>query len=577
MLVRCVPKSDPEIHHLMDQHGNFASCPASAKLEQDPRHKPIPLKKPNLHDNQPGDYLEAKLASDAVGFFLLTCNGPGYTVIPLNPGKRLYLVDQHSGYPPGLDQMIRTLQERDIWVVRSWLDVTRRVDAMADPNEKRAKYQARWYKEIASPGEKAITNHENHWHPGRYSLPNTVEERYQTFTEHHSESELCRLLLENPELLSHYVDEGLFFSGNYPCHAHGAVLQAQAAAPEVTEFDERLTCAFCMKNSRFASPRTTEVRQKKTENPIEDENILRTYLTKGQLSGWRLHDPGCLNTLYRGKPLVQVIDAEGNVRAHQMYFIADPVHESRSKVANSRDRSCPYVRTFVLDHHDRQKTGPLFVSYREVTEIIHRENNRKLGEMINDSALWVSTALESRKRLEPPESLLAFTKFKEKLKEATEVYKKQYASSALCLELETYKTLWQQLPAPLSPTEQAVSDFLVKANKKFCQLYTWSHLISELILLNKNTDSNLHCVLEPIIQKLALRRLRARDYLHQSIIKHSPPPHPAWPLSMTRLATPFSWEKLQSTDPCFRQISERGTEILVQLQKLTFKNISQGR
>ncbi|WP_257284404.1 hypothetical protein [Endozoicomonas sp. SESOKO1] len=570
MLVRCVPKSNLEVHSLMDRYGKFDACPASANLEKDPRHKPVPLSKTNSHGKQPEHYLEATLASDAVGFFLLTCNGPGYTVIPFNPGKRFYQVDGHNGYPP--DPFIRTLQQRDIWVVRSWLDVTRKINAMADPNEKRVRLYAFYERRLASPCEqKAMVSHENHWNPGRYSLPNTADERYQTFTEHHRESKLCRMLLKTPELLRHYVDEGLFFSGNYTCgQAYSSILQAQAAAPGLTGLEERLTCAFCMKNSRFSETRTIEISQKKPKSPIDAENIIRTYLSKGQLCSWKLHDQSCFNSLYRDKPLVQVIDAEGNARAYQMYFIADPVHESGSKVANRRDRSCPYVRAFVLHPHDTQKTGSLFVSRRELTEIIHQENNRERREMIHDSALWVSTALESApRRLQPPESLYAVMKFNEKLKEATEAYQAQYASSALCLELATYKTLWQQLPAPLSPTEQVVYDFLVKANKRFCHLYTWSHLTNELMLLKNNIDINCACVLDPIIKKMAQRRERARNHLQQSLNMHSSAPCPAWPLAMTRLATPFSWEKLQSHNPCFRQISESGTEILAQLQKLT--------
>ncbi len=574
MLVRCVPKSASEIDRMMNQHGDFDICPASANLEKDPRHKSVPLTKPNSLSTAPGHYLEAKLESDVVGFFLLTCNGPGYTVIPLNPGKRLYLVDEHKGFVQGLNLVIKTLQERDIWVVRSWLDVTRKIDAITDPKERRIKDDSCWM-------DPTIW-YENHCNAGRCSLPNTTADRYQTFTEHKGESGLCRMLLNTPELLSHYVDEGLFFSGSYACDkaADKSLLQTQAAAPGVKGLDERLTCAFCLKNSRFVAAGITETFQKEQKNPIKAENITRSYLKTGVLQRDGLHDSRCLRNIYRDKPLVQLIDAEGNVRATQIYFIADPVQESRLNEPDKMDRSCPYLRVFVLHPHDRQKAGSLFASHREVAEIIHQENNRKLREMINSSAREVSSVIidSGRNRLLGlPEHSRTVGKFKKKLDKATLAFQVQYASSALCLELESYKKLWQQLPAPRSPTEQVVSDFLVNANRAFCQLYTWSHLMGELILLRNNLSSHLHFVLKPIIQKVALRRLRARDYLHQSIIKHSSPPHPAWPLSMTRLATPFSWEKLQSGDPCFRQISEIGTEILVQLQKLTFKNITQGR
>ncbi|WP_257284403.1 hypothetical protein [Endozoicomonas sp. SESOKO1] len=567
MLVRCVPKSESEIHRLKEPYGNFDICPASNNLEKDHRHKPVPLKKTNSPDNQPGHYLEAKLPTEAVGFFLLTCNGPGYTVIPLNPGKRLYLVDEHRGFPPGLDLVIKTLQERDIWVVRSWLDVTRKIDAITAPKERRTNFDARWTKKRMDEW----VHYENHCNAGRCSLPNTTDNRCQTFTEHSGESGLCRLLSKTPESLCHYVNEGLFFSGSYACDGvNPAILQAHAAAPGVKGLDERLTCVFCMKNSRFDVATITGIFQETQKKPIEAEKIVRSYLSRGGMYGLGLHDSNCLHNRYRDKPLVQIIDVEGNIRASQIYFIADPVQESKSNDPDRMDRSCPYIRVFVLHPHDTQKTGSLFVSHREITEIIHQENNRKLGEMINDSALGVSLALIEleQMRLEYAGFSRVFRKFEQKLQEATEAYQIQYTSSALCLELETYKQLWQQLPAPQSPAEQDVSEFLVNANREFCQLYAWCHLMSELISLKENTEGNWHFLLEPIIDKVALRRKRAWDYLNQSINRHSPSTAPD-DLNMTRLAAPVSWEKLQGSNPCYRQICESGTEILAQLQKLT--------
>ncbi|WBA80141.1 hypothetical protein [Endozoicomonas sp. GU-1] len=154
---------------MMNHHGDFDMCPASANLEKDPRHKSVPLTKPNSLSTAPRHYLEAKLDSDVVGFFLLTCNGPGYTVIPLNPDKRLYLVDEHKGFVQGLDLVIKTLQERDIWVVRSWLDVTRKIDAITNPKEPRIKDDSCWMDPVIW--------YENHCNAGRCSLPNTTADR----------------------------------------------------------------------------------------------------------------------------------------------------------------------------------------------------------------------------------------------------------------------------------------------------------------------------------------------------------------------------------------------------------------
>lgn len=317
---------------------------------------------------------------------------------------------------------------------------------------------------------------------------------------------------------------------------------------------------------------------KKQKNPIEAENVIRSYLKTGGLRRDGLHDSCCLRNIYRDKPLVQIIDAEGNVRATQMYFIADPVQESRSNEPDKMDRSCPYLRVFVLHPHDTQKAGSLFASHREVAEIIHQENNRKLREMINSSALRVSRALTGleQKRLKYAEFSRAVRKFEQQLHEATEAYETQYPSSALCLALETYQKLWQELPAPQSPTEHDITEFLANANREFCQLYAWCHLMRELMILKENTERNWHCLLEPIIQKVALQRQHILDLLNQSINVHSSSASAHCPF-LARLATPFPWEKLHGSDPRYRQISECGNEILAQLQELSCEDITQAR
>ena len=184
-----------------------------------------------FHQSERGkNYKQVTLPEKVSAFFLSRCGG--HRLMPLAQNDRLFIVDDKDGFPPGLAKCAIELRKRNIWVVQSRSRANRQ--AIASKSVLRAwPYHTR--RDIPYRPKK-------HCNIAKSILPNTREERQETFKNNDSSSSLCALLATHPEQIQRYISEGFFYSGQLTCEGPGHSVSVEG---EMKKQTETVCCAYC--------------------------------------------------------------------------------------------------------------------------------------------------------------------------------------------------------------------------------------------------------------------------------------------------------------------------------------------
>ena len=470
-----------------------------------------------FHQSDRGeDYKQVTLPEKVSAFFLSRCGG--HRLMPLAQNDRLFIVDDKDAFPPGLAECAIELRKRNIWVVQSRSRANRQ--AVASKSILRAwPYHAR--RDIPYRPKK-------HCNIAKSTLPNTREERRETFKNNDLSSSLCALLATHPEQIQRYISEGFFYSGQYTCEGSGHSVSVEG---DMVKQTETVCCAYCH-DIFFFNTRKIEELIDLQRNSFEGWQEAEAYLNSK-----KMHDRyGCrYMKLPKADALLEMRDQAGRIRPTEYYFIVDPVLESTGDVDELQE-SCTYTRVFVMADISEQERRQLVISHDQIIKLIHQQHLDTLCTRTHESIAPLTTALQS---------------FEQKFLELSASYQQMYDGSELNRAVTSYRLKLQRLPRPTTWLQQEMLDFLAGADAALRALYTTSKQLTHLLPLTSN--AGLLPVLTPKISKLVAQYQQAMQAVHGQI-------------NITNLTTLVPYELWNEST--LREIGEVGNEILDYLNRL---------
>ena len=470
-----------------------------------------------FHQSGRGEnYHQVTLPEKVSAFFLSRCGG--HRLMPLAQNDRLFIVDDKDGFPPGLAECAVELRKRNIWVVQSRSRANSQ--AVASNSVLRG-----WLHPTRVDIPYRLKKHCNF---AKSILPNTRDERQETFKNSASSSSLCALMATHPEQIQRYVSEGFFYSGRLTCEAPGHSVLVEH---ETVKQMESVCCAFCQDRFLFNIRKLEELRGLQ-RNSTEGWQAAEAYLNSK-----KMHDYYSCRYMELPKvdALLEVRDQAGRIRPAEYYFIVDPVLESTGSIDEFQE-SCTYTRVFVMADISEQERRQLVISRDQINEHIHQQHLDTLCTRTHESIAPLTTALQG---------------FEEKFRELSSSYQQMYDGSELNRALTSYRLKLQRLPRPTTSLQQEMLDFLAGADAALRALYATSKQLTHLLPLTCNVG--LLPVLTPKISKLVTQYQQAVQAVYGQI-------------NITNLTTLVPYELWNNS--VLREIGEVGNEILDYLNRL---------
>ena len=454
-------------------------------------------------------YRSVTLPEKVAAFFVSVCCND--QVIPLQSNDRIYVVDDEVGFPPGLAECAIELRKKNIWVVQKVSRVIRHVrgnqiadiQAQCDCCEKSLPIKA-------------------HQLRANSIRPNTREEIKETFQTNVSLSPLCDLMASFPELIHRCVCEGI-------CYAGRPELRTSDKMEYSFEGFELLRCVFC-KEQRFISSYALE---RLSNSQHQDRQAL-----KARLEREIRHADGCrFREFLNDGAVLTVSDLAGNVIPTQMYYIADPALETTGN-SDDTDKTCPYIRVFVMADISEQETGQLIISHDQISKLIYQQRLKNLCTRTNEDTDFLTAALQN---------------YEQMLQELAPKYQRLYDDSELNRAVTSYRSKLPRLPGPVTRLQQDVLDFMADADTQLRALYVASKQLTHLLPLTEGASAGLKTILTPKISELVAQYRQAMQAVHEQI-------------DITNLTTLVPYELWDSG--ALREIGEVGNEVLDYLNRL---------
>ena len=461
------------------------------------------------------NYQQVTLPEKVSAFFLSRCGG--HRLMPLAQNDRLFIVDDKDGFPSGLAECAIELRKRNIWVVQSRSRANRQAIASKYP-------LSGW---LCSPTRVDTSCRlKKHYNFAKNILPNTPDERLETFKNNASSSSLCALMATHPGQIQRYVREGFFYSGQLTCEGHSYRLEN-----EIVKQVESICCVFCQDKFLFNIGKMDELRG------LQRDSSEGWQAAEAYLNSKKMHDRYSCRymELPKADALLEVRDQAGRIRPTEYYFMVDPVLESTGSV-DELQGSCTYTRVFVMADLSEQERRQLVVPHDQINELIHQQHLDALCTRSHESIAPLTTALQS---------------FEQKFRELSSSYQQMYDSSELNRAVTSYRCKLQPLPRPTTRLQQETLDFLAGADAPLRTLYASSKQLTHLLPLTCNVG--LLPVLSPKINKLVAQYQQAVHAVHGQI-------------NITNLATLVPYELWNKSN--LREIGEVGNEVLDYLNRL---------
>ena len=471
----------------------------------------------SFHQSDRGEnYQQVTLPEKVSAFFLSRCGG--HRLIPLTQNARLFIVDDKDGFPPGLAECAIELRKRNIWVVQSRSRANRQAIASIYP-------MRGWQYPTRVDRPYRLKKHCN---VAKNILPNTRDERQETFKNNASSSSLCALLATHPEQIQRYVSEGFFYSGQLTCEGSGSSVLVER---ELVTQTESVCCAFC-EDQFFYNLRKVEELRGLQRNSFDGWQAAEAYLNSK-----KMHDHYSCRymELPKADALLEVRDQAGRIRPTEYYFMVDPVLESTGSV-DEFQKSCTYTRVFVMADISEQERRQLVIPHDQINEVIHQQQLDDLCTRSHQSVAPLTTALQS---------------FEHNFRELSSSYQQIYEGSELNRAVTSYRCKLQSLPRPTTRLQQEILDFLEGADAPLRTLYASSKRLTHLLPLTCN--AGLLPVLTPEISKLVAQYQQAMQAVHGQI-------------NITDLTTLVPYELWNNST--LREIGEVGNEVLDYLNRL---------
>ena len=454
-------------------------------------------------------YRSVTLPKKVAAFFLSVCGKD--QVIPLQSNDRIYVVDDEAGFPPGLAECAIALRKKNIWVVQKVLSVIRNVrghqiadkQAQCDCCEKSLPIKV---------------------HQLRASsiIPNTREEIKETFQANVSLSPLCDLMASLPELIHRCVREGI-------CYAGRPKLRTSDKMEYSFEGFELLRCVFC-KEQRYI---TSHELERLSNSQHQDWQAVKERLEREIR-----HADGCrFKEFLNDGVLLTVSNLAGNVIPTQMYYMADPALETTGN-SDDTDKSCPYIRVFVMADISEQQRGQLFISQDQINKLIYQQRLENLCTRTHEVTDVLTAALQN---------------YEQMLQELAPKYQRLYDDSELNRAVTSYRSKLLQLPEPVTRLQQDVVDFMADVDPPLRALYVASKQLTHLLPLTEYASAGLQTILTPKISELVTQYRQAMQAVHGQI-------------DLTNLTTLVPYELWDSD--ALREIGEVGNEVLDYLNRL---------
>ncbi len=533
MDIRLIPQ-----HHRWFTKGPLLSsnprCHASDAMSNSITHQKsysvLDAEETGLH----GKYLKSRLVSNVPAFFLISCGAsPGYTIIPVAANERLYIVDEENGKPHELDESTtRQLINRGIWPLHSHHQATKKAINLG----------------ITAKMVQNVESHfiEKHDCLAQCSLPNTLNERQETFTANSAESPLCNLLLSHPAQIKRCITEGVYYSGY-----HQGLTKGQTPQPY-----ESVSCSYCYRSTVFNSNQVTHhsTKQLKLLTAWQEAEY---YLGKKNL-----HETDCAYRFYCGAPLVEALDARGMVLDCKLYYVAN--------VFNTKSQSSPCIYTRLCIVNPQNQRSSLIISHQKMTEIIHKQKINRAGGDLVGAISFLSKAI---------------SRYSQTMRQSNTEFQQLYTSSKLSQAVQAYRSLLVKLPVPLTESQKAVFAFLDNAESKFARLYALYHQLDKLLKTfsyKETAGAEGNCSLsarKAYTQEISVRhfivqtRIRRLAVAHRQVVadinssENIPTSSGFCMLDITILPTLFPFEQLWQ-DQRYRQVFEAANDVLALLHEL---------